>query len=557
MDYNTEPEILFPTPQFPRVPERDDPTSLPPVPNGFSRRVDEDIEESRTVPLKERTGIDTRPPIGFGPNPNDLTENMENLLRISPDPANDLAKIRASIDIGDALGVPHQDVFNNFDLYTQEYFGAKESPQKVSEYLGDAAKRGVMAVGTGHKAIDLMIHPNVESFHDLVDYMEGIPPIRNMDQKWITRMLGDSVNLAGTMGSALLAGFVTSRAASILGPEAAAIGFKGGTMSEAFMVAGGGIYADIVTMKHPETGEYMYDYLFNHPGNMRVNPETGEMEPIKDLEEIQSAFLNKAALFATGGGAVSALLETFQLGLATNKITKTVVNRNLSKIAEKALGEGFLKNIAGRFFVNYASNYAEEVGSEMVQEAAEFWAGELGRKDIAKQLEIEGVPRADIEAFMTHMNSVFKSVSNGMLLMPIPGAFVSAAESTLKVAQQRRSTPNLQWQDSTERATASDIQSTTAPSAEQVNRANQGIKTLEPQAPIRVIENADGQLEVDPSDAARLEAYKTRQIENVPITRTNWQAAVEENMTPQRLAQMNGFKIFNGKVVVPNATTLQ
>jgi len=524
----------------------------PTAPQGFSP-----VTEEETIEVaKQPSDV----PEGFSTPEEQFLPDIERALKLSDNPERDRYKALSSVWLAERLGADPQAVMTDFDFYTKEYFGQTTLPQTAWGLISDDFKRGVGAVKLGHMGLGLMLgEPDIDQFKRIEAELAKLPPVTNQDERWITRALGDVANFAPTMLSSLAAGFVGAKALGFLGPKGASLGFMAAGGFEAFTLAAGNINIDLATMEHPETGEPLYQYLFQRPDNQRVNPETGKMEPVMDMDELQKQFLLTSRLFATGGGVASALLEMPQLDILTGgKILTDIVGKNLTEIATKALSDSVIRNSFSRFVVNYGVNVAAETLQEGIQESAEWWSTELGKRNIAEQLELAGVERGTIEQWTKHVEETFKTTSNAMLFMALPGSARTSAAQAIYDKREALNSPDLDWEANAESMfmQTSDIARTENPTQEQTTEANRAIETNKTQKPIRVIEGPDGTTEVDPKDAPRLVAYEARGIENVPVEVIPWQAEMEENITPEKLAQLNDFKQMNGAIVTPNNKTI-
>lgn len=523
------------------------------APQGFSPVTDEETIEA----VKQPTGV----PEGFNTPQEQFIPDIERALKLSDNPERDRYKALSSVWLAERLGADPQAVMLDFEHYTNEYFGQTTLPQTAWGLISDDFKRGVGAVKLGHMGLGLMLgEPDIDQFKRIQAEIAKLPPVSDQDERWITRALGDVANFAPTMLSSLAAGFVGAKALGLLGPKGATLGFMAAGGFEAFTLAAGNINIDLATMEHPETGEPLYQYLFQRPDNQRLNPETGTMEPVMDMDELQRKFLNTSRAFATGGGVMSALIEIPQLAMLTGgAIITDIVGKELTAIATKAFADSVIRNAFSRFVVNYGVNVAAETLQEGIQESFEWWATELGKRNIAEKLELAGVEKEGIDVWLNHVKETFKTTSNAMLFMSIPGAARTSGAQAIYDKREALNSPDLDWEANAESMfmQTTDIARTENPTQEQTVEANRAIETNKMQKPIRVIEGPDGTTEVDPADASRLEAYEARGIENVPVEVIPWQAEMEENMTPAKLAQLNDFKQMNGAIIVPNNKTIE
>lgn len=526
------------------------------APQGFLPVTDEEASEAARKP-----GPDDGP-VGFNTPEEQLIPDMERALKFSQDPEADKMKAMASAWYADRLGADPLAVMMDFEEYTKQYHGETMLPQTAWGLISDDFKRGVGAVQLGHLGLGLMLsdEPDIQKFQQILDVIQKMPPVTDQNAPWFVRALGDVANFGPTMMSSVGAGLVSSRVGGFFGPKGAAMGFVLGSAMEGFTLAGGNIFVDLATMEHPESGEPMYQYLFQRPDNMRLNQETGNMEPIDNIEDLQKKFLTISKAFASGGGLVSAIMEIPQADLLTGgKVLNDIIGKNLTDIAQKAFSDSVIRNSFSRFVVNYGVNVAAETLQEGIQETVEWWSTEIGKRNIADQLKLAGVEQEGIDIWLKHVNEVFKTTSNAMLFMALPGSARMSGAQAIYDKREALNTPDLQWEaneDSTFLQTQ-DIGRTANPTQAEVTEVNRAIETNASQKPIRVIEGPDGNTEVDPADGPRLVAYEARGIENVPVEVIPWQAEMEENMTPARLAQLNDFKQMNGAIVTPNNKTIE
>lgn len=531
------------------------PPAVTPAPLGSTLSV----EESIAIEQKAYNGESPYVPQGASPE-SVYTNRLNSVLRNSENPVEDRYRAMGSVWLSDRLGVPERQVFSNFNQYSEAFTGLQLSPEKFWTLIGNDFKRGAGALKLGHLGFELALKgPSDERIARINETMANMPEVTDQDRTWFNRMLGDVGEFLPMMGATTVAGLAGAKAGGLIaGGKGAAGGFIVGSAIEAFTLTQGNLMIDIAFMPDPETGKPMYQALFESAQNQILDPETGQMMPDKTKEEAFDHLNRLAVLYSTGGGILSALLEIPQLDILTGgKLLEDTVFKHLSDIAEKALRDSVLKNTAAQYVTRYGLNIVEEALQESVQESVEFWATELGKRDIAHELEVEGFEPATVQAWLDHVEEVFKSTTNAMLLMAAPGSMISASQKATIAKRDAMSDPDLQWQAGADSTFAQiDGLEFAQPDEASVSEANRDINPNTPQQPVRVIENADGSREVVEADQARVAAYEARGIVNVPIEVTPWRANLEANMTPETLASMNDWVSRNGAVLVPSEYTL-
>lgn len=528
------------------------------APRGYDRATNEDMIE-RT---KTRT-VDT-PPMNYQTDQDELMPRLERALQFSDNPERDRQKAYASVYLADRLGADPMHVFENFPQYTQEYYGVTTLPEQAWTLVKNDFNRGVGSITIGHIGTDLMLssaggNMNMQTFESLLNAVNKLPAVTDQDRNFWNKSAGDVANFLPSIGATLAMGYLGAKVGGLLGPKGAAAGFILGGASEAFSLAAGNIYADVVMMEDPTTGKPMYQAILERPDNFTWNAETQSMEQIYDKEEGIKRFLQISGAFATAGGVLSALIEIPQMDLLTGgKILNDVVGKHLSELATKALSSSVISNSAARFFINHGLNVAEETLQEGIQESVEWWATELSKRDIVKELELEGVPQGTIQQYIDHVESVFASTSRAMLFMGIPG---SASMSGFQAVQDKRNA--MKNGDLAFNATIEDvytnigsINTSGGVSQTAVRQAGTTIQPGKTQSPIAVVEREDGGYDAAPSEEARIEAMKIAGVTDVAVKVAPYTPVVTKGATPEQVAMDNGWAVKDGNLLVNSGRTI-
>ncbi len=486
-------------------------------------------------------------------------ERLQFALKDSDDPVRDQYKALGALWLSDRMGVNERTIFQNFDRYVEEFTGSKVLPQTFWGLINDDFTRGFNALTLGHAGGVMMVAPGNETqMSRVIDIMNSNPDVSDQERTWLNRALGDVAEFLPMMGATMLGGLVGAKAGGLLGGKGAAAGFIIGSALEAFTITQGNLFVDIAFMNDPETNKPLYQALYESADNQILDPVTGQMVPDKSKEEAFDHLRRIAGLFSTAGGMVSALLEIPQLDiLVGGKLLEDTVFKHLSDIAEKALRDSVLKNMAAQYVVRYGLNVAEEVLQENIQESVEFWTTAIAQKDIAKELEMKGFEPATIKAWTDHLAEVTSTTFNAMLFMSGPGSFVSASQKATLDKREALSDPDLEWQAGAESVfiEINDLEYE-KPSEADITEANRAIDTNKEQAPIQAQELEGGEIVVAPKDQARAAAYEQRGMKQVPVEVTPWAVDPAGNVDAGTMATTNNWTQRNGEVVVGSQKTL-
>jgi GNAT superfamily N-acetyltransferase len=480
-----------------------------------------------------------------------MAHQIEQALQYSEDPEGDRARIYSASWLQDKLGghLSIQQIMADPDRYMSAYAGQDILPETFWGFVENDFKRGSLSVAIGHMGLGMMIDGDPESFDKIKNILSQIPPVSEQERGFVNKAMGSIAQLLPPMAATGLATWAGAKTGGALaGGKGAVVGgmITGGV--EAATLATGNIYVDILMMDDPETGRPMWDVL-----REQAVAEGG------DADEAFRKFNRMAAIYASGGGILSGIIEMVQLDLVTGgKILDDVVGKHLVEIAEKAWTSQYMKNSFSRFIVNHGLNVGEEVLQEMVQESAEWWSNELAQRDIARDLEVAGYEPAKIDEFMTHMKEVVETTASAMLFMGAPGSVIMTGQQKVYASREARGADKITWENVADSAfiELSEL-NFQRPGKEEMAAAEAQMNKRESERPIRVEELETGEVVVAPEDRARAAVLEEQGVTNIPVQIQEYSANIAPDMDAQVMAQANDFRYDNNQIFVENQSVVE
>ncbi len=480
-----------------------------------------------------------------------MMHQIEQALQQSEDPDNDRARIYAASWLQDKLGgyISIEEILGNPDMYMEHYAGRSVMPQDFWKMVENDFVRGSLSVAIGHIGLGMLVNGDEESFKKIRNLLEKMPRVADSERGFLNSILGGTAQLLPPMGASLLATWAGAKSGGALaGPKGAIVGGAITGFTEAFTLATGNIYADILMMDDPETGRPMWEVL-----------KEQTLAGGGDAEEAFHTFNRLAALYATGGGVLSGIIEVIQLDTITGgKILDKVVGKHLVDIAEKAWTSQYLKNSFSRFVVNYGLNMTEEIVQEMAQESFEWWSNELAQRDIARDLELAGYSQQDTDAFMVHLKEVMETTASAMVLMGLPGSIVKTGQQQIYDAREERGAGRITWEQLGDMSFVELAElNFQRPSDKEVAAAEGEMNNREKEPPLRTEELDTGEIVIVPEDRARAAVLEDRKITTVPVLIAGYKANIDPDMDAQTVAASNNMRFEGNQILAENTATIE
>ncbi len=343
----------------------------------------------------------------------------ETLVNHSLNPQEDYEKAVSSHYIASMLSLDPNDVFLNYESSVNQYFQDTLAPKTAFGAITDEAERATKSIQLGHAGSMLMLDPTSEYYQNKVKKIIASMPKMDNVKRWLpVETMKAVAGIAPSIGASMGAGLATSAALSAaLGPEAGPAGFVIGSGLEAYTIASGNIFVDILETRDPVTGKPLIDVI--------DNPEY---------------FMKMAQAASAGGGLLSAAIEVVQLDKLTGgKVLQGAINKSVSKSLREYLIKGNMRQMFQAFLLEHGKMVGTEVLQELAQESIEMAASDLVLR-VENEIEDLDIPTATFEEWKTTMLETAKQTGLGVGVIGIGGSIsnMSSGFKSLQAQEQQR-----------------------------------------------------------------------------------------------------------------------